>query len=727
MSETEVRLHFSKPISKETAENANNYILDDGQKPVLCAINQEKPAEVSLVFDKSFIQKKVHHLSIENISDAQGNIAAMLNDSFVYDTKVKAIRMAGSAALQIDFTVPLQISAAQTILNFEVDEGFGNPIAAILNENSLSQITLYFPQNFVPNTAYALRISNLYDTLGQSIPSSVHRFGTGEKPGFNDLLITEIMADPAPPLGLPEADYLEIYNPTQKVVQLQGIQLSDATTTTYLPNALLQSGEYAILCASADVDDFSVFGKAIGVSNFPSLNNAGDDISLHNEDGELIFRVSYTDNWYKDLQKKQGGWSLEMLDISRPCAGQENWTASEDGSGGTPGRENSVKISQPDMIGPQLINALAASDTVVQLTFNENLRPGSIFSGKYFLSPAILIDTVKTGKQLNQVMIYLEENLIPKTAYTIRAADVADCNGNLISPENNSFTFYLPEAADSLDVLLNELLFAPRSGGKKFVELYNHSDKHINLRDWKLANITGDSVSNFKPVTIEDFILPPGEFLVLTDDAKILQADYPQTKADKVLEMPTLPSYPVSGGVVVLVNDRDEVVQIFEYDEDLHFSLLKDTKGVSLERISWEDKVNDDNNWHSAAASAGYATPGFMNSQYRKYGQVSAKFEVEPKVFSPDQSGTDDFTSIRYQFDAPGNVATISIFDAAGRKVKDLLQNATLSTADAIQWDGTDNHRQKVKIGYYLIYIEVFNLNGERQIFKEKVVVAGRF
>jgi hypothetical protein len=190
--------------------------------------------------------------------------------------------------------------------------------------------------------------------------------------------------------------------------------------------------------------------------------------------------------------------------------------------------------------------------------------------------------------------------------------------------------------------------------------------------------------------------------------------------------MATLPSYPIAAGAVVLINDRDEVVQIFEYAEDFHFPLLKETKGVSLERISWVDKVNDKNKWHSASASAGYATPGFMNSQFRKYEEGAAQFEVEPKVFSPNQSGIDDFTSIRYQFDAPGNVATIGIFDAAGRKVKDLLQNATLSTQDAIQWDGTDNHHQKVKMGYYLIYIEVFNLKGERQIFKEKVVVAGR-
>src|SRR5690606_22953011 len=157
-----------------------------------------------------------------------------------------------------------------------------------------------------------------------------------------ELLITEIMADPAPPLGLPEADYLEIYNPTEKVLSLKGIQLSDAVATTTLPNALLQPGEYAILCASGNADEFSAFGRAIGVSNFPALNNTEDDVLLHGEDGQLIFGITYQDDWYKDSQKAQGGWSLEMVEMASPCGEDGNWTASEDASGGTPGRENSV-------------------------------------------------------------------------------------------------------------------------------------------------------------------------------------------------------------------------------------------------------------------------------------------------------------------------------------------------------------------------------------------------
>ncbi len=727
LSEKEVRVRFSKPLSKEVAEKPENYLLETAAMPTKASLNIENSTEVTLTFARSFVKKKEYEISITHIEDVEGNKADTLKALFSYDPKIVSILKTGKSVLQVEFAVPLAMATANNTLNFSLDQGFGNPKAAVLNENTLKELTLYFEKEFASSTAYHLSVANLKDALEQMIPASVNFFGTGAKPGFNELIITEIMADPTPVVGLPEADYLEIYNPSTKVLSLQGIQLSDAISTTTLPEVLLKPNEYAILCATADVDEFEVFGKAVRISSFPSLNNAEDEISLHDENGQLIFHIHYMDDWYKDSQKAEGGWSLEMVDTSRPCGGIENWTASENVIGGTPGGENSVNTSNPDRTGPHLLSAWAAADTLIQLNFNENINPMDISDGNFEVMPTITIDSIIPAENLREVTLQMKESLKPKTVYTIQVESVADCSGNLINPAKNTFAFYLPEISDSLDILLNEVLFAPRSGGEKFVELYNHSDKHINLKNWQLANMVDDTVSNYKLITADDFILAPGKFLVLTEDATILKADYPQTKSDRVLEMTALPSYPVTEGTVVLVNERQEAVQIFEYADDFHFSLLKEDKGVSLERISWEERVDDPENWHSAASSAGYATPGFMNSQYRHYGNISAQFEISPKVFLPDNSGQADFTSIRYQFEESGHVASIRIFDARGRAVKDLVQNATLSTTGSLQWDGTDDHYQKVKMGYYLIYIELFHANGTKQVFKEKVVVAERF
>jgi hypothetical protein len=71
----------------------------------------------------------------------------------------------------------------------------------------------------------------------------------------------------------------------------------------------------------------------------------------------------------------------------------------------------------------------------------------------------------------------------------------ADCWGNT---QNLTCSFILPEQADSFDLVINEVLFNPLTGGEDFVELYNRSEKYINLKDYSLASIDADTVSNLK-------------------------------------------------------------------------------------------------------------------------------------------------------------------------------------------------------------------------------------
>ena len=35
-------------------------------------------------------------------------------------------------------------------------------------------------------------------------------------------------------------------------------------------------------------------------------------------------------SWYQNEVKKDGGWTLEMIDTKSPCAGISNWKASTD-------------------------------------------------------------------------------------------------------------------------------------------------------------------------------------------------------------------------------------------------------------------------------------------------------------------------------------------------------------------------------------------------------------
>ena len=77
--------------------------------------------------------------------------------------------------------------------------------------------------------------------------------------------------------------------------------------------------------------------------------------------------------------------------------------------------------------------------------------------------------------------------------------------------------------------------------------------------------------------------------------------------------------------------------------------------------------------------------------------------------------GRDDVLNIRYKFDQPGFVANVNIFDARGRKIKMLIKSEMLGTEGYFTWDGLNDANQKASIGIYVIFIEVFNLDGKNQ------------
>jgi hypothetical protein len=168
----------------------------------------------------------------------------------------------------------------------------------------------------------------------------------------------------------------------------------------------------------------------------------------------------------------------------------------------------------------------------------------------------------------------------------------------------------------------------------------------------------------------------------------------------------------------------------FTYSEDLHLPLLDDVNGVSLERRSYDRPGDEASNWASAASTVGYGTPGLPNSQFSEQENPTTTndcFEIAPKVFTPDSDGFEDYTELFYGCNATGLVANIYIYDSQGVLVRNLAQNATLAAQGSIRWDGTTDEGQKARTGYYLLFIETFDSNGNLQQFRKRVVVGNKF
>ncbi len=233
-----------------------------------------------------------------------------------------------------------------------------------------------------------------------------------------DIVITEIFPDFSPPIGLPEAEYVEIYNRSGNPVDLSGWKLSDGTSTAVFPSQIILPQQYWIVTAASSAAQFRSFENVIRTPAFPTLNNDGDALTLKSPEGVIVDSVRYSINYYRDSDKEDGGWSLELIDINNPCGEEDNWTASEDFKGGTPGSQNSVSASKPDLTGPRLLSIHPEARDTMLLTFDERLDEGAAKTGSFILTPAISISQSSfTDRSLRQIQLILGEALTGRQRY----------------------------------------------------------------------------------------------------------------------------------------------------------------------------------------------------------------------------------------------------------------------------------------------------------------------
>ena len=148
--------------------------------------------------------------------------------------------------------------------------------------------------------------------------------------------------------------------------------------------------------------------------------------------------------------------------------------------------------------------------------------------------------------------------------------------------------------------------------------------------------------------------------------------------------------------------------------------------GVSLERLHPDRATQDQSNWHSAAESAGFATPGYKNSEYVDSKGDGSVVSVHPEIFSPDNDGHNDVVNVHYHFENPGNVASVIVYDSKGRLVRNLVNNELIGNDGSFVWDGVTNDYDKARIGMYIFYVEVFDINGNTKNYKKTCVLASK-
>ena len=649
---------------------------------------------------------------------------------FIRDATAPQIQSATAISdrkVDVLFSEAVDKNSAELFSNYTANNGLGMPSELIVDAANPALVHLTFRNSFTNGIGYTLVVNNVKDLAGNALTQETLVFSF-YSPQQYDVIIDEIFPDPNPQVQLPLLKFIELKNVSAFPINLQNWKLIDGTSAAKLPFYNLPADSFVIICATNSVASYSTYGNTLGVANFPSLNISGADIILKTADDKTIHAVQYGLNSYKNELKKEGGWSLEMIDTKEPCFGSSNWKASTDARGGTPGRKNSVDGTNTDEDSPNLLRALVTNNNTVSLVFNEpvdSLKAATI-ANYSFDKNISAINAVTVSPFFNEVNITLNNSLETGIIYTIKANNISDCSGNVIQQKNIA-TFGIEEDVDSIDIVINEILFDPKEGGSEYVEIYNRSSKIIDLSHIYIANRNGsNAISNIKQLSAKKLDLFPAEFMVLTEDPAAVKDQYITLNPDAFLQLSSMPSLPNDFGAVIILNNQGNIIDEVRYSEKWHFPLIHNSKGVSLERIDY-DAPSTQSNFHSAATSVGYGTPGYKNSQFKVNEELRGDVTVMPQIFSPDNDGNDDFVTINYNFPSAGYVANITIFDASGRPVRFLQKNSLSGIKGYYRWDGLDEKNKKLPQGIYIIYTEIFNTDGKKKSFKNTVVLARRF
>ena len=225
----------------------------------------------------------------------------------------------------------------------------------------------------------------------------------------------------------------------------------------------------------------------------------------------------------------------------------------------------------------------------------EDFRPTLPEKNTFGISCAFT-STHHTGWHFRQLRIY-------------PAGETDPIGGEGTSPRPDPVPTPIPQPKSGL--LLSEIMPHPKADCPEYVELYNASDTPCELGDYALA--AGRDGSSYKITPLPLRSIPAGSYIVITKDPDALARAYPNAPRETFVKASLPRLLNQSGLIGLLLGDDGLVVDLLHYDSSLLPKGLKSKAGIALERKDFQ-VIEETGNWHAAARSAGFATPGQKNS-----------------------------------------------------------------------------------------------------------------
>ena len=195
---------------------------------------------------------------------------------------------------------------------------------------------------------------------------------------------------------------------------------------------------------------------------------------------------------------------------------------------------------------PSVVSANVSGPNLIDITFNESVSNSAEDINNYFLpgdgNPLIVTNNNNVYELMFNTPFTAGANL------SLEISNIEDLSSNIL---NDTIPVVVPDTALEGEVLVNEILFDPFTGGSDYVELYNNSSKSIDLYNYMVAN-HDDGVDNYKDIPV-NYILSPGEYALLTEDSAATAAAYTSRNSTVFIEM-ALPTFNNDSATVYVLN-----------------------------------------------------------------------------------------------------------------------------------------------------------------------------
>lgn len=628
--------------------------------------------------------------------------------------KITAATFVDEYTIRLKFSEPVDSVSAAKDKNYILTQPNINPVNVVWSKLEPDIAKLTFGISLRTLFTFTLRCEGVEDLFGNEMKDTLMTLSYFV-PFYRTLVFSEIMADPSPVVGMPDAEYIELHNNAAYAFSLKGWKYVAGTDTFSLPDYTMPATSFVLLVAATNAPLFSAYPTITIPASTSYLSNAGEYLALLDEKGQIIDALTYSVDWHSNAAKREGGWSLEISDQLLYCYDETNWSSTTSISGGTPGTWNQPEIRFKER-DSEISSLVWQDDFTVQLVFNQGLDK----INKPNITATQAIESTTYNLQQPNIATIEFSQKIGAQPVSIYVESTQSCSGNYVA---DTMTFSAPELPQPGDVVLNEILFNPAGEVQDFVEVWSTSQKTILLGNLLLANLDdSDNPINQFPVGAKNTMLLPGQFLVVTADATSL-CDYYQCSKLRFFSKAATPSMPDAGAYIGLIRPNLEVLESVNFTDDWHNALISNTEMVSLERINPNLSSTEKSSWHSASTQSGYATPGRINSQFLSAEAQNSRFWLSTETVSPNNDGFNDVVTINY--DLPqGSMLTLQVFSLNGITQKTLVENALTSPEGIAVWDGTTTNGSLAATGIYIIFATWFTPDGQTGNAKLNIAVS---